>query len=111
MKAEWYWHVYDFLPLMPAVIAGAGVFASLRASRLRWLVHVFVFLLLPLAGPIYAAIGPIFDPTIGDMNMGEQSTAGMILFLYMFTALPTAIVYAIYAWSTRRRPQAAATSS
>jgi hypothetical protein len=84
----------------PLIIMIAAIAATLHMSKRRWVVHLLTFAAMLVALPIYFRIGGILDPTTIDYpGPGE----GFLVLLYGFFLVPAVLLYAAYAWVTRKR--------
>ena len=97
-----YLNLFAFTPLMPILIVGLGIAFSLRRTRRRWVVHGMVFVALLSALPACLYVRELVDPTT-IMQPGPGD--GFVVLLYLFTVVPAALGYSVFAWLISRPDQ------
>jgi hypothetical protein len=91
--------------LAPLIIMVAGILITLRMSKRRWVVHLLTFVAMLVALPIYIKVGGILDPSTIEY---PGPADGFLVLLYGGLLIPALVVYAGYAWLTRKREWPAA---
>jgi hypothetical protein len=99
---HYYWACSWLVFCVPVIIpVGVGVVAA-RMPRYKWGAHVATYVALIAAYPLYVKIGNQLDPTsIGNPGLG------LGLMLYGYVLLPALLLYSIFAWFIRTKPDRA----
>ncbi len=104
---RFYFSLGAWIPFAPLAILIAAIPITVRMSRHRWLGHVLALAAMLLALPAYFLIAGILDPTmIAYPGPGD----GFVVLLYGFFLVPAFLLYAAYAWVTRKRELAVSSS-
>jgi hypothetical protein len=105
---HFYLSIFLWVAFAPIIIVFSAIFVTLKMSKHKWITHLLTFTALLLTMPVYIWIGGILDPsTIEYQGPGD----GFVVLFYYFNSLPAVIIYATYAWLTRRRSRVVASST
>jgi hypothetical protein len=108
MSGAAFYTIVTLLMLSPVIIGGAGFMCAAKMRRLRWLLHGFVLLAMPVIGPfLFVWATTPYDG--GEPNPG----AGLVFLLFLPILAASAVGYVIFVlvlWWSRSHTAASASN-